>query len=230
MDHSASLQKSKPETLAPLVDLVCGMTVNPDSAAGSFVYDNETYYFCSTHCLQKFRQDPDRFTRKSVEPSNVMPIGIQPRRMPVDLERESSAYTCPMHPEVRSDKPVSCPMCGMALEPVTISPPKQKVEYTCPMHPEIVRDQPGNCPICGMTLEARTISLDEEENHELADMRRRFWVSLVLTIPVFLIGMSEMIPGSPLQKLVPMSTLAWIQFALASPVVLWCGWPFLMRG
>ena len=81
-----------------------------------------------------------------------------------------------------------------------------------------------------MALEPRTISLAEEENHELVDMRRRFWVSVVLTIPVFLIGMSEMIPGSPLQQMIPMRTLAWIQLALASPVVLWCGWPFLVRG
>ena len=134
-----------------------------------------------------------------------------------------------MHPEVRSDKPGSCPKCGMALEPVRIAPPKQKVEYTCPMHPEIVRDVPGNCPICGMALEPRTVSLDEEENHELVDMRRRFWISVVLTIPVFLIGMSDMIPGSPLQQVVPMRTLAWIQLALASPVVLWGGWPFFVR-
>jgi Cu+-exporting ATPase len=229
MDHSASLKESNAGgTSAPVVDLVCGMTVNPDSAAGSFVYDNETYYFCSTHCLQKFRQDPERFTKKSAEQMNAMPIGIRPRKARGD-RAQSTDYTCPMHPEVRSDKPGSCPKCGMALEPVTMAPPKQKVEYTCPMHPEIVRDGPGNCPICGMALEPRTVSLDEEENHELADMRRRFWVSVVLTVPVFLMGMSEMIPGSPLQQLVPMSTLAWIQLALTSPVVLWGGWPFFVR-
>lgn len=148
----------------------------------------------------------------------------------MNRERQSPVYTCPMHPEVRSDKPGSCPKCGMALESVTTAPPKQKVEYTCPMHPEIVRDVPGNCPICGMALEPRTVSLDEEENHELLDMRRRFWVSVVLTIPVFLIGMSEMIPGSLLQQLVSVRRLAWFQLALASPVVLWGGWPFLVRG
>lgn len=231
MEHSATLKESKPEvTSTPLVDPVCGMNVKPDSSAGSFAYDNETYYFCSTHCLQKFRQDPERFTNQSAEPTNVMPVGIQPRRTPVNRERQSPVYTCPMHPEVRSDKPGSCPKCGMALESVTTAPPKQKVEYTCPMHPEIVRDVPGNCPICGMALEPRTVSLDEEENHELLDMRRRFWVSVVLTIPVFLIGMSEMIPGSLLQQLVSVRRLAWFQLALASPVVLWGGWPFLVRG
>jgi len=229
MDHSATSRRSETELqVASVVDPVCGMTVNPDSAAGSFVHDGETYYFCSNHCLQKFIKDPERFTKTSAQPINITPVGIQPRSKPGN--RTSAEYTCPMHPEVRSDKPGSCPKCGMALEPVTVARPKQKAEYTCPMHPEIVRDSPGSCPICGMALEPRTISLDEEENHELRDMRRRFWVSVVLTIPVFLMGMSEMIPGSPLQKLVPMRTLAWIQLALASPVVLWGSWPFFVRG
>jgi Cu+-exporting ATPase len=232
MDHSASLKKLKLEqTSAPPVDPVCGMTVNPGSAAGSFTHENQTYYFCSTHCLQKFREGPQRFIQQSYEPKKVMPpVGIQPRNSTTPLTSQSRGYTCPMHPEVRSDKPGSCPQCGMALEPVTITPREQRVEYTCPMHPEIVRDVPGNCPICGMTLEPRTVSLDEEENQELVDMRRRFWVSLVLTIPVFLMGMSEMIPGSPLQRLIPIRALVWIQLALTSPVVIWGGWPFLVRG
>lgn len=193
MDHPVSLKKSKPDVIsAPVVDPVCGMTVNPHSAAASFVYDNETHYFCSTHCLQEFRKDPARFTKKPAGPVNAIPVVIQPRNKPVDLARQST-------------------------------------EYTCPMHPQIVRDAPGNCPICGMALEPRTVSLDEEENYELVDMRRRFWISVVLTIPVFLIGMSDIVPGSPLQQLAPMGTLAWIQLGLASPVVLWCGWPFLVR-
>lgn len=230
MDQSASLKNSEPNrTSAPVVDPVCGMTVKPESAAGSFVYDNEAYYFCSTHCLQKFREDPERFTKKSAEPLTVVPIGIQLRKVPAEEKWQSAGYTCPMHPEVRSEKPGSCPKCGMALEPVTIAPTKRLVEYTCPMHPEIVRDAPGNCPICGMALELRTVSLGEEENHELEDMRRRFWVSVFLATPVFLIGMSEMIPGSPLQQLVSMRPLLWIQLALASPVVLWGGWPFFVR-
>ncbi|HYN23455.1 MAG TPA: heavy metal translocating P-type ATPase, partial [Pyrinomonadaceae bacterium] len=134
-----------------------------------------------------------------------------------------------MHPEVRQDKPGSCPMCGMALEPITVTAPQQKIEYTCPMHPEIIRDVPGNCPICGMALEPRTATLTEEENHELKDMRRRFWVSVVLTIPVFVLGMSDLIPGAPLQRLVPPAVLPWLQLILASPVVLWGGWPFFVR-
>ncbi len=229
MEHSATLMKSNPEGASAVVDPVCGMTVNPDPAAGSIVYDNETYYFCSKHCLEKFREDPERFMKQSAEPMNEMPVSIRRRKAPADRTHQSSEYTCPMHPEVRGDKPGSCPKCGMALEQVIIAPSKQKVEYTCPMHPQIVRDVPGNCPICGMALEPRTISLDEE-NHELADMRRRFGVSAALTIPVFLMGMSEMIPGSPLQQMVPISMLTWSQLALTSPVVLWGGWPFFVRG
>lgn len=101
--------------------------------------------------------------------------------------------------------------------------------YTCPMHPQIVRDAPGNCPICGMALEPRTVSLAEEENHELKDMRRRFWVSAVLTIPALAIGMSELIPGAPLQRLIPPNVAAWVQLLIASPVILWGGWPFFVR-
>jgi Cu+-exporting ATPase len=117
----------------------------------------------------------------------------------------------------------------MALEPVTIKAPTTKTDYTCPMHPEIVRDEPGSCPICGMALEPRVVTGDEA-NHELIDMRRRFWVSLVLTIPLLTIAMSEMLPGMPLQHLASPRLLGWLELLLASPVVLWGGWPFFVRG
>ena len=117
--------------------------------------------------------------------------------------------------------------------PAVVSPPAEAAagqEYTCPMHPEIVRDGPDSCPICGMALEPRTISLDEPENPELADMQRRFWICLVLTVPVFLLAMSEMLPGQPVQHAVGYKTLAIIQLVLSTPVVLWGGWPFFERG
>jgi Cu+-exporting ATPase len=99
------------------------------------------------------------------------------------------------------------------------------------MHPEIVRDEPGSCPICGMALEPRTVTLEEEENPELIDMRRRFWVSVVLTLPVLVIAMSEYLPGgNPLQRLVPPTVLSWLELLLASPVILWGAWPFFVRG
>ena len=97
------------------------------------------------------------------------------------------------------------------------------------MHPEIVRDAPGSCPICGMALEPMNVSLEDQENPELVDMTRRFWVAVVLSIPVFVLGMSDLIPGQPLQRLVSMRTLAWVQLVLATPVVLWAGWPFFER-
>jgi len=208
---------------AASVDPVCGMTVDSNSAAGSFEYKGQTYFFCSAHCLNKFRQDPQSFLREARETISIVPTETQPTKL------SQAGYTCPMHPEVKQEGPGSCPNCGMALEPITVSAPREKIEYTCPMHPQIVRDAPGNCPICGMALEPRTITLAEEENHELKDMRLRFWVSAVLTIPVFALGMSDLIPGAPLQTLVSPTALAWIQLVLASPVVLWGGWPFFVR-
>jgi Cu+-exporting ATPase len=117
----------------------------------------------------------------------------------------------------------------MALEQLDIQQTQPRIEYTCPMHPEIVRDVPGNCPICGMTLEPRTVQLSDEQNPELVDMQRRFWVSVLLATPVFLIGMSDLLPGASLQQIVSPSLLASVQLALATPVVLWCGWPFFQR-
>jgi Cu+-exporting ATPase len=102
--------------------------------------------------------------------------------------------------------------------------------YTCPMHPEVVRAEPGACPICGMALEPRTGTVEEEVNPELLDMTRRFWVSLVLTLPVLLLAMSEMLPGQPMHQAFSARVLTWIQFAFATPVVLWGGWPFFQRG
>src|ERR1039457_6931655 len=98
-------------------------------------------------------------------------------------------------------------------------------EYVCPMHPEIVRNAPGNCPICGMALEPKAPSAVEQQNPELADMKRRFWISLVLTIPVFIAAMGEMIPGQPLQHLATQRTWTWVELILGSPVILWGGWP-----
>jgi len=210
-----------------VTDLVCGMTVNPEAAAGSYEYNGETYYFCSIHCLKKFREDPERFLNKPTEPLASQLVGIQRETKPA-AAAVAQTYTCPMHPEVRHDKPGSCPKCGMALEPVNVTAPQQKIEYTCPMHPEILRDAPGNCPICGMALEPRIVTLGEE-NHEFKDMRRRFWVSAVLTIPLFVIGMSDLIPGATFERIVSSAVLPWLQFILASPVVLWGGWPFFVR-
>lgn len=203
---------------ASVIDPVCGMTVNPESAAGSFKHKGKTYHFCSKHCLNKFQANPESYLKKEEEGKVEEPI------------QEASGYFCPMCPEVKSDVPAACPKCGMALEPIIPLAPKTKVEYTCPMHPEIVQDEPGSCPICGMALEPRTITLEEEENPELKDMSRRFWISLILSVPVFLLAMSEMIPDQPVQHGIGTRTINFIQFLLSTPVVLWGGLPFFQRG
>ena len=139
-------------------------------------------------------------------------------------------YICPMDPEVRETSPGPCPKCGMALEPLVTSAPAPRSEYTCPMHPEIVQAGPGSCPLCGMALEPRTVSVEEEENPELVDMTRRFWVTTALALPVLLWAMGEMILGQPLEQMISRTVGGWLQFILATPVVLWGGWPFFQRG
>jgi Cu+-exporting ATPase len=195
-------------------DPVCGMAVDPATAAGSAEHAGRTYYFCSRNCVARFQADPGRYT------------GAAPADAPAPA---GAVYTCPMHPEVRQDHPGVCPKCGMALEPETPPALATRVEYTCPMHPEIVRDRPGSCPICGMALEPRTVTAEEAPNADLADMSLRFWVSAALSLPVFLLAMADMLPGQPLHHLVGMAALNWMQLALSTPVVLWAGWPFFER-
>jgi P-type Cu+ transporter len=135
-----------------------------------------------------------------------------------------------MDPEVEEDSAGACPKCGMALEPVDLTAPATKVEYTCPMHPEVVQDSPGACPQCGMALEPRTVTMEEGENPELVDMRRRFWVATALGLPVLLIAMIEHVPGVSLTALLPARVWTMVQLVLSAPVVLWAGWPLLERG
>ena len=139
-------------------------------------------------------------------------------------------YICPMDPEVHRDKPGACPKCGMALEAAVPAIPSTKTEYVCPMHPQIVRLEPGSCPICGMALEPRVTSAEEEQNPELASMTRRFWVSVALTAPILLAAMGAYFPGAPLERMISPRALTWAELLLATPVVLWGGWPFFVRG
>ena len=202
-------------TVANVKDPVCGMDVNPETAAGHAPYGGQTYHFCSRHCVTKFEADPNKY------------VG-PPQTPPPSLSTPAVDYTCPMHPEVLKKGPGNCPSCGMALEPVTVAPPATRTEFTCPMHPEIVREAPGSCPICGMALEPRTVTIDEGENAELVDMRRRFWVSAILTIPVLLSAMGESLVDR--HELVSPRTRTLFEAILATPVVLWGGWPFFVRG
>ncbi len=194
-----------------VTDPVCNMIIEESDAVGTSTYKGTTYYFCTETCKEEFDKNPEAF------------LGDRGREVPVAGE-----YTCPMDPEIRQDKPGSCPKCGMALEPVLPPITIARTEWICPMHPEIVRETPGNCPICGMTLEPKTV-LPEEENPELRDMRRRFKVSAVLAIPVVIIAMRHMI-GLPLEHITTPDILRWIELIFATLVVLWGGWPFFLRG
>ncbi|HLX00134.1 MAG TPA: copper-translocating P-type ATPase, partial [Candidatus Acidoferrales bacterium] len=205
---------------------------------------------------QKFTADPEKYlgpkpvaiasTDKVVgiaslgtpKPANLnsaksLALKIAPPKSP---SREIE-YTCPMHPEVREKvapgkTPPPCPDCGMGLDPVglEISPPTTKTEFVCPMHPEIVRDMPGACPICGMALEPRVTTPAEPANAELISMTLRLWVSAALSAPVLFLAMSDVLPGQPVQHLLGMKAITWIEFLMSTPVVLWGGWPFFERG
>ncbi len=217
-----------------MIDPICGMEVEPSKAAGSHIYNGQSYYFCSHHCLAKFKADPEKFLKSPASGQAAHDHGnaheyVYARSPRLD-KTEHQTYVCPMDPEVRESKPGACPKCGMALESEAPFAPTVKTEYVCPMHPEIVRPEPGSCPICGMALEARTVTLEEEENPELVDMTRRFWISAALSLPLFIVAMSDMLPGQLVQHLFSPRLLTWFQFALATPVVLWGGWPFFERG
>ncbi|HEX7706077.1 MAG TPA: heavy metal translocating P-type ATPase [Thermoanaerobaculia bacterium] len=203
---------TKPERVK---DPVCGMMIDPARAAGSSTLNGTTYYFCNPGCKAKFDADPSAWIGES-----------RPAPPPAVA---GAVYVCPMDPEVRQDHPGACPKCGMALEPETVTAPATRTEWTCPMHPEVVRDSPGSCPICGMALEPRTVTM-EESNPELDDMTRRFWVSAVLTAPLVVFAMLRHMPGAH-DLLGHTLTVwgSWIELALATPVVLWGGWPFFER-
>jgi len=208
------------------IDPVCGMTVEPAKSAGRHERGGKTFYFCSQHCLEKFRAEPEKFLQR---PAGLVGLAMAPVKATAPAAAAAGDYTCPMHPEVHAPRPGPCPSCGMALEPTSVAP-RVKTEWVCPMHPEIVRAEPGSCPICGMALEPRMVTAEEEANPELLDMSRRFWWSLAMTAPVFLLAMSEMLPGLPVQHALGARTVTWVQLALATPVVLWGGWPFFERG
>ncbi len=162
-------------------DPVCGMSVGPGGAFRE-IHGGREFVFCSTSCMERFREDPERYLAGAGR--EVLPA----------TETGGAAG-----------------------------------QYTCPMHPEVVQRGPGACPICGMALEPMQPSAQEEANHELIDMKRRFWICAALTIPLVAIAMDEMIPGHPSRRLASPAALMIIQLFLAAPVVLWGAWPFFVR-
>ena len=172
-------------------DVVCGMTVGPDTPHRA-THEGREFRFCSAGCRAKFEADPARYlsTKRSPSPAESTGVGAAQKSTGGAAE-----YTCPMHPEVRSPGPGTCPICGMALEPRTIS-----------------------------------AEPDEAETSEYRDMRRRFWVSVALSAPLVFWTMAMMLPGHPLQGPMDGGAGRWLELALATPVVLWAGWPLLARG
>jgi P-type Cu+ transporter len=198
-------------------DPVCGMTVQPGEAI-RHEHQGRTYFFCSEHCLERFIADPTRFVRPPADKQGAEPPPA-----------EKPGYTCPMHPEVISHQPGACPKCGMVLEPVTPAPAQTKTIYTCSMHPEIEQDHPGNCPKCGMRLEPKTIAAEPGDDSEIRALSRKFWIGLILTIPVLVIAMGEWV-GLDVEAIIPRNVSQWIEFALTTPVVFWAGSMFFSRG
>lgn len=198
-----------------LTDPVCGMQVSRESDR-YFDHAHQRYYFCSQGCLLKFSEQPQQYLDKQEASAD-------------DIVDEAGSYTCPMHLEIQQQGPGTCPKCGMALEAMGLPVVSTKTEYTCPMHPEIVQVLPGNCPKCGMALEPNTVTV-EENNEELIYMSRRFWFSSALALPVLLLAMLTDLFPAWLPNGLSMHSVQWIEFALATPVVWWGGWPFFIRG
>jgi Cu+-exporting ATPase len=239
------------------IDPVCGMAVDPATAAGRYDYKGTTYYFCARSCLETFKADPERASRQPA-PGLISLGGTKPLPM--------------MMSEAPAGEPAAVdPVCGMTVRPHTAAgsythagityhfcapgclekfranpdrylvPPSQRapepviapagstVEYICPMDPEVLEYEPGACRICGMALEPKVVSLAEGPNPELEDMTRRFWMSLGPALLVMVLAMSDMLPGRPLKGLASGVQLNWAQLVLATPVVLWAGLPFFER-
>lgn len=238
------------------IDPICGMTVDPASAAGRFEYKGNTYYFCAISCLEKFRANPEQ----ALQPSpGLIVAGTKkslPMMMPSSPGREGGLIDPVCGMTVQQEKAAGSyvhegqtyyfcsPGClakfredpshyltspaQRTMRPMAV-PTGATVEYICPMDPDILETKPGACPICGMALEPRVVSLEEGPNPELRDMTRRFWISLGPALLVMMLAMADMIPGRPLQQIVSASSRNWIQWLLATPVVLWAGWPFFER-
>ncbi|MGZ5989745.1 MAG: HAD-IC family P-type ATPase, partial [Rhizomicrobium sp.] len=175
-------------------DPVCGMAVDPATAKHRTEHAGKPYYFCSARCLGKFVAEPGKYIAQSAG--------------------RSESHT---HHDTRAT----------AAETAAETADAGAI-YTCPMHPEIRQKGPGSCPICGMALEPVHVTAAETPSHELIDMTRRFWIGLVLTLPVFGLEMSGHLFDP--RPFLGMNQSIWIQFALSTPVVLWAGWPFFQRG
>lgn len=236
------------------IDPICGMTVDPESAAGRHDYQGTTYYFCAVSCLEKFKANPENILQPTAtglislgkkkplpmmmpasqgEIDPVCGMTVQPSNAAGLHEYRGKTYyfcsaSCLTKFRATPDSYLTTP--EQRAPGVTSVPAGQAVEYVCPMDPEVIETKPGACRICGMALEPKVVSAEEIGNPELEDMSRRFWVGLGPTALVMLLAMSDMIPGMPLHHRFGGATLNWGQLLLATPVVLWGGAPFFQRG
>jgi P-type Cu+ transporter len=240
------------------IDPICGMTVDPASAAGSHEHKGQRYYFCGPSCLERFKADPERVlqpqlvsaakptTRKPLpmmQPAPVMmgPVAVDPV-CGMTVQQATAAGSYEYQGKTYYFCAASCLTKFRAEPNYYLTPPEQRaprvtpvpsggvVEYICPMDPEVLETKPGACRICGMALEPKVVSLNDERNPELEDMSRRFWVCLGPSILVMLSAMVDMVPGFSFPEALTGSTRNWAQWLLATPVVLWGGWPFFQRG
>ncbi len=215
------------------IDPICGMTVN-ETTARSAERDGQTYYFCGESCRQKFLSAPP--ANKPAPTSSSCGCCHDSQAAPKPSEsvspKPTTAYYCPMCPGVESDRPGTCPKCGMALErnPAHTLKASRSTIYVCPMHPEVRSDQPGTCPKCGMALEPETVVAQDEENPELFDMSRKLWIGTAMTMPVFALAMAHLIPAEGVRNWAESDLSRWIQFLLSTPVVVWAGGTFFARG
>lgn len=241
MSHSHSIggHSGSPETA---IDPICGMTVTTSSPLRA-ERDGQTYYFCCDHCRKTFTEQSgpaqpliQLSAGKGIPLQNVarQEHGIHKHGPTATRPEPASRYYCPMCPGVESDLPGDCPRCGMALErnSAWIAPGAGQRSYTCPMHPEVIQDHPGDCPKCGMALEPTNVTgtVDDDEHAVERDLTRRFWIGATLTLPVFVLAMAHIGPASTWQSWAESDASRWLQFALATPVVGWAGWPFFRRG
>ena len=204
------------QATAPQIDPVCGMTVDPARAAGSHEHGGKTYYFCGRGCQEKFRAEPEKY--------------LQPKPL-VSIASAAPSHSSGTGHSMQAQAAAPAVLAQQSARGPGADDSGTDVEYTCPMHPEVVQIGPGSCPICGMALEPRTVTASDEPNPELADMSRRFYAAVALAFPVFIVAMAHDLPVlAPLMRVASMRTWQWVQLVLATPVVLWAGWPFFVRG
>src|SRR5881398_3662289 len=192
-------------------DPVCGMSVDPTKAAGKVEHKGEVYHFCSKRCAERFRQDPEKFL---AAPGSA---GIEHAHAHSRVHPHTAEADAPTHAEQRTTHPAAAAIAA------AVPSSAQGVRYTCPMDPEIVQIGPGVCPKCGMALEPIDVFAEVEADPEYDSMRRRFWVSAAMSLPVLVLSMFAL--GLRLTH----NVRNLIEFALATPVVLWGGWPFFER-